>query len=123
MKKLLIVAICFFCCVASYADTESNPREKYKLFPTKNMWTFLKLDTHTGKIWQVQFSVRGPDYRFETVLSDENLALPDRNYFDGRFTLYPTENTYNLLLLDQYRGRVWQVQWGEADTRMLLRID
>ncbi|HEV3218228.1 MAG TPA: hypothetical protein VGZ48_00545 [Candidatus Acidoferrales bacterium] len=30
----------------------------------------------------------------------------------GRFTLYPTENIYNFLLLDQIDGRVWQVQWN-----------
>jgi hypothetical protein len=30
----------------------------------------------------------------------------------GRFTLYPTENMYNFLLLDQIDGYVYQVQWS-----------
>lgn len=29
----------------------------YQLFPTQNVWTFIKLDTRNGKMWQVQFSV------------------------------------------------------------------
>lgn len=28
----------------------------------------------------------------------------------GRLFLYPTENTFNFILLDQIDGRVWQVQ-------------
>lgn len=27
--------------------------ERFKLFPTQNMWTFIKLDTQTGQMWQV----------------------------------------------------------------------
>ena len=27
---------------------------RYKLYPTQNKWTFLELDTQTGRIWQVQ---------------------------------------------------------------------
>ena len=28
--------------------------ERYKLYPTENYNMFLKLDTRTGKLWQVQ---------------------------------------------------------------------
>jgi hypothetical protein len=31
---------------------------------------------------------------------------------NGRFTLYPTENIYNFILLDQIDGNVFQVQWS-----------
>ena len=41
----------------------------------------------------------------------------------GRFCLYPTENTYNFILLDQIDGRVWQVQWNiDEDKRGVWRI-
>ncbi|MEI6662551.1 MAG: hypothetical protein WCL01_10525 [Comamonadaceae bacterium] len=30
----------------------------------------------------------------------------------GRFTLYPTRNMYNFILLDQDVGRTWQIQWS-----------
>ena len=31
---------------------------------------------------------------------------------NGRFFLYPTQNMYNFILLDQIDGRTWQVQWS-----------
>ena len=33
--------------------------DRYKLYPTQNTWTFLELDTQTGRVWQVQYSVQG----------------------------------------------------------------
>lgn len=97
---------------------------EFQLFKTQNMWTFLKLNTRTGQIWQVQFSVKGADYRFETPL-DTNERISE--YFDepicGRFTLYPTDNMYNFILLDQINGRCWQVQWStEPENRGVMRI-
>jgi hypothetical protein len=32
-----------------------NPSAVYRLFPTRNFYVFLKLDTRSGLIWQVQF--------------------------------------------------------------------
>lgn len=97
---------------------------QYQLFPTENMWTFLKLNTVTGQIWQVQYSINGPEYRFETAL---DIIPRISEYFDepicGRFTLYPTKNTYNFILLDQIDGRCWQVQWNtEPSNRGVIRI-
>lgn len=28
---------------------------RYKLYPTQNIWTFIKVDTQTGQLWQVQY--------------------------------------------------------------------
>ncbi len=97
---------------------------RYQLFKTQNMWTFLKLDTMTGQIWQIQFSIKGSDYRFETPL---DLIPKISEYFDipiaGRFTLYATDNLYNFIMLDQIDGRCWQVQWStEPENRGVLRI-
>ena len=71
MKRILtlvIIAILFSACKQSQENT-NLPKDvqikedvRFKLFPTENMWTFLKLDTQSGKIWQVQYSV-GNDYR------------------------------------------------------------
>ncbi len=97
----------------------------YKLYPTENMWTFLELETFSGRIWQVQYSVKGADYRFKTVLNDDSL-LPfydTDGEFAGRFELYKTQNMYNFILLDTATGRTWQVQWStESDNRGIMRI-
>lgn len=121
MKKVFL--LCVLLCMNSIAFAESSVSEsqtRYKLFPTQNMWTFLKLDTMTGKIWQVQYSTKGPEYRFETVLSSR--ALNQKKNV-GRFTLYPTQNTYNFILLDQIDGHTYQVQWnGEVENRLVVPI-
>lgn len=82
----------------------------YQLFKTTNMWTFLKLNTKNGTISQVQYSVSG-DNRFESALNYVPLAVGE-NAVSGRFTLYPTENMWTFILLDQIDGRLWQVQWS-----------
>lgn len=132
MKKLLLVLFVMAIygqefAVAQVVRTDSSQTiysdENYKLYPTENMWNFIKLDTRTGRLWQVQFSIQGYEYRFQTVLSDYDLSY-EENTKPNRFELYPTQNTYNFILLDKVDGRVWQVQWSlEEDKRMVLRIN
>lgn len=93
----------------------------YRLFATKNMYTFIKLDTRNGQMWQVQWSVEGSEYRFETTLSDISRVNKEEEK-NGRFFLYPTTNIYNFILLDQIDGRAWQVQWGKESERMVIPI-
>jgi len=93
----------------------------YRLYPTKNMWTFIKLNTRNGQMWQVQYDVKGTN-RFEVYLSLEPLATIDDERND-RFALYPTQTIYNFILMDQFDGRQWQVQWSqEAENRGVIPI-
>jgi hypothetical protein len=84
MKKIIIVFTIVFSSIVAFSQTNSQKHEGvnnedtqdlllempiYKLFPTKNMWTFIKLDTRNGRMWQVQFSVKGDDYRYEASLN------------------------------------------------------
>ena len=125
MKTGAILLCLVLCMVASAGAAPSAPDNvRYRLFPTQNMWTFLKLDTMTGKIWQVQYSVEGAKYRFETVLNSVDLARRlKQERVVGRFMLYATQNTYNFVLLDQIDGYTYQVQWnGDADQRFVIPI-
>lgn len=93
----------------------------FKLYPTQNMWTFLKLNTRNGKIWQVQYDIGGTD-RNESILNTLPLVLEEEET-NGRFNLYPTQNMYNFILLDQIDGRTWQVQWSiEKEYRGIIPI-
>lgn len=131
MKKILFALslLLTFAVHANAQMSESNTRItvaspdahiNYRLFQTNNRWTFLKLDTRTGEINHVQYSIDGNamQYRLnDTPLAEGIDAVP------GRFFLYPTENTYNFILLDQIDGRVWQVQWNiDDDKRGVWRI-
>ena len=131
MKKLLtLFAVAFLMMPAfSQSSLQSNTKQtvaspddkvNFRLFQTNNRWTFLKLDTRNGVITHIQYDTgnKAMEYSLNpTPLVFGEEAKP------GRFFLYPTENTYNFLLLDQKDGRVWQVQWNiDADKRGVWRI-
>lgn len=130
MRKWLLLGAFFALSGTLFAQTPvdsvsvaqaSETIARYKLYPTNNMWTFLKLDTRTGRIWQVQWSLES-DKRFESVLSRLPLTW-DSEGVDGRFELYRTSNTFNFVMLDRINGNTYQVQWSqEADKRFVVPI-
>ena len=141
MRKLIISLICVFVVSAIYLRVYSNNLEGttinsaltenvsaqnhdiviYRLFPTENMWTFIKLNTRNGKMWQVQYDIEGKN-RFETYLNLLPLVTLEKEE-NGRFTLYKTQNIYTFILLDQIDGKTWQVQWSiEPENRLIIPI-
>ena len=98
----------------------------YKLYPTDNMWTFIELETKTGRLWQVHYSVKETDGAGVISINSLNLALlyGDGDSFNGRFELYKTQNMYNFILLDTVSGAVWQAQWSfEASKRGIIPLE
>lgn len=123
MKKIVIL----FCLLFSFSflfaqNTKSapiqDPKVPFRLFETSNLWTFIMLDTVTGKMWLIQYDVQGNN-RGGRILSDKNLAA-DKEEIVGRFTLYPTSNNWNFILIDQYEGSTWQVQWSWEKENMFV---
>lgn len=99
-----------------YNDTA---KKRFKLYPTENIYNFLKLDTQTGKIQQVQWSLKSEE-EFSVTINNEDLS---KLFTQSSFELYPTKNIYQFLLLDKTDGRVWHVQWGtESNKRWITRI-
>jgi hypothetical protein len=129
MKARLITLVFVLSAATSIAQSTSeapiqnistDSAVTYRLFSTKNIYTFIKLNTRNGQMWQVQWSTK--DNQFETTLSDISRVDKDAEK-NGRFFLYPTTNIYNFILLDQIDGRTWQVQWStEPKERMVIRI-
>lgn len=124
------IPILFIISVSTFAQSSSDvpvqtvstdSSVSYRLFSTRNMYTFIKLNTRNGQMWQVQWGTESK-YRFETILS--NITRIDKGEEkNGRFFLYPTTNIYNFILLDQVDGRAWQVQWGKEADRMVIPIN
>jgi len=87
----------------------------FEMYATDNMWTFLELDTATGRIWQVQYSASNSSNAFSVPLN--SISLPEystmSDTFSGRYKLYKTQNIYNFILLDTATGASWQVQWSQ----------
>jgi len=134
MKKFSLSLIIVLSTMVSFAQTQLKKNESpndntlnnqtvtYRLFPTQNIWTFIKLNTRNGQMWQIQYSL-DKDKRFETYLNILPLVSRDEES-NGRFTLYPTTNIYNFILLDQLNGKTWQVQWAmESKDRLIYPIE
>ena len=91
--------------------SESDIDYRYRLFETTNIWTFILIDTATGRAWQVHYSL--DETPAEKVVINNSSLLPKGMIpKNGRFTLYPTHNMYNFLLLDRETSRIWQLQWS-----------
>jgi len=136
MKKVILSAmVVLVTMISSYAQAQDfRPKQfgnssaqsgtafTYQLVPTTNNWTFIKLNTRTGQMWHVQYSIDDSN-PFQYILSLKSL-VEQENEKDGRFVLYPTTNSYNFILLDSIDGRVWQVQWNmDAEKRLVIPIE
>jgi len=89
----------------------------YEMYPTKNMWNFLKLNTITVQVWVVQYGLTDEN-RIQIPVNSSGLLWNDEQRIKGRFKLIPTENMWNFILIDQVDGRVWQVQWSTSPSNM-----
>lgn len=93
----------------------SSTKSRYKLYPTENIYTFLKLNTETGQIWQLQWSME-EEREGEVIINASNLKYSFDSGGTGSFELYPTKNMYTFILIEKDYGRKWHVQWG-MDTK------
>ena len=81
MKKLIIIIAFVLASIASACAQNNTATSKtgkqtevlvpgYKLFPTTNMWIFLKLDTSQGLVRMVQYSMEemwDADFAYSTL--------------------------------------------------------
>ena len=122
MKKIYLLVTVLLLSNYVFAETSileptQNPTASFRLFNTNNVYTLLKLDTRTGKIWQVQWG--SSNERFTVPLNTQAIVP---NGKAGRFTLYATSNIYTFILLDQESGNTWHVQWGNKEDRFIYPI-
>lgn len=104
-------------------DSSGVDSNRFCLYATQNMWTFIMLDTYTGKNWQVQFSAKSSDYMFATPINPDSLAFPTpTNNWRGRFELIKTKNMWTFIMLDSYTGRLWQIQYSSHSLEQLMCI-
>lgn len=148
LKKVIAIVVIFVCATSSFAqkkapidsvlhridslvqvanilleqiELDNSLKHRYKLYQTENTFTLLQLDTKTGMIDQVQWSLDPLNEGSITINGDDlNLIY---GFGSGSFELYPTKNMYQFILLDKTSGRKWHVQWGmEAEKRWIRRI-
>ena len=55
LLPLLLLVVPLFAQDVLVPEPTQSTNVPYRLFRTRNIYTFLKLDTRTGRIWQVQW--------------------------------------------------------------------
>ena len=102
-----------------HIELDLSLKSRFKLYKTDNLYVFLKLDTKTGRIDLVQWSLDRKT-EFTLVLNPDDLTMGN-GYGSGSFELVPTQNMYQFMLLDKTNGRTWHVQWGVIEDQRWIR--
>jgi hypothetical protein len=122
MKKNIFLVILLTLNISLFAQAQIEKKQNdlrqvnedyiktYRIFPTQNTWHFIKLNTQTGQMWQVELSQKKSN-QLETPINSLSL-VEKHDEVDNRFTLYSTNISWNFFLLDQINGRVWQLNWS-----------
>ena len=125
MKKYLFIIVVLFCVNNINAQDklqfngvnhETNDNVRYKLYPTFNMWTFLKLDTQTGKVSMLQFSVESEKNECELFVGAPLEVYIGDDVVNGRYEIYPTTNIWTFIMIDQINGNTYHIQWSNEKT-------
>lgn len=91
------------------ATTPDNLKSnRYELYKTENMWTYILLDKFSGKLWQCQYSVEGTEYILSWVINNKELSNSETN----QFTIEPMTSIYQYYLINQETGEMWKFQWS-----------
>ena len=105
----------------SRANLSAIPR--FKMYKTDNLYNLIKLDTATGKLWQVQYEMNKDSEAMVVPIDDYSLLYWTEQEVEGRYELYPTNNSHTFILLDTKLGYTYQVQWStKPDNRFRVRL-
>jgi len=74
----------------------------------KNFWTYILLDSFTGKIWQTQFTVDENGSRFSIPINETILSYTEYSKFEVK----PMVSMFQFYLINKDTGEMWQFQWS-----------
>lgn len=99
--------------------SEIKNDDRYELYKTKNIWTYILLDKCSGKLWQCQYSVQG----IENIISIEINADSLSDSSTSKFTIEPSVSMFQYYLINQETGEMWKFQWSTqgADYRWIRK--
>ena len=108
MKSSLILLI-IFCSLCSLVNAQTV---NYEFYDTKNIHNKLRLNVKTGEVIQIQDD--GITKTLQKSIEPDSMT--------SRFKLIKTENMWNFILLDEFAGRLWQVQFTVQGDEYALSI-
>ena len=96
-----------------YAYTEEKISEEYN-----KEYKYWEADVKNNSEYTAEeIEILKPKPLDERLKSGYTYWTPTKN---GRFKLYPTDNTYNFIMVDVTDGRTWQVQWNIDEDKRLI---
>ena len=122
MKKLLAIISLFMMVLPSSIAATENEEDcigRYKIYQTDNIYSLLKLDTKTGSLWLVYWSLE--DNGEGTYVLHRETLVNEKYEKCHAFELYPTKNMYQFILLNTISGQQWHVQWGFESAKRWIR--
>lgn len=87
---------------------DGNEADRYALYKTKNIWTFILLDRYSGKLWQCQFSAEKIEYITSVVINNISLSYSET----VKFSIQPMTSMFQYYLIDEESGELWKFQWS-----------
>ena len=100
--------------------------QRYKIYKTENMYNLIKLDTATGRIWQVQYGMNNYAKPMETPIDDRSLLMSSEKVcsVDLNYTrqIICTHSFY-LIRCGVVYGKFNGVQIQSNDLGLLLHTD
>lgn len=55
--------------------------ERFSLYETQNMWNFILLDSYTGRLWQLQYTVDKDSIRGLFIINEDELVNENKKIF------------------------------------------
>lgn len=92
----------------AYPKENTNWTNRFQLYQTNNMWTFIMLDSYNGRLWQVQYSSKNLDELFCIPINREELVHNNEHCI---FTIQPLTSMYQYYLINDQTGNIWKFQW------------
>ena len=96
-------------------NTSTDDNVKYRLFATKNIYTFLGLNTSTGTIWQVHWGTDGHKSRYEVYLNKNNLAKEPEDIIEYQTEKYKEDSAYWVKRKEEWHKRKSDTTLTEED--------
>lgn len=95
-----------------------------KVYPTGDEKTSVRLDTHTGETHVLDIGEkRKGRYAFTRLLADA-VIRDEKMGWDGRFEIFPTTQTYLMIMVDRADRSTYMVLCGPDSSRYLVeKID
>ncbi len=84
-----------------------NNDDRYILYKTKNIWTYILLDKCTGRLWQCQYSIDKDENIFSIAINSESFSDSPTS----KFTIQPLVSMYQYYLVNEETGEMWKFQW------------